>query len=361
MDLTKLKFEINNDRDYGTPGESYYISDILDKELTELEIPETYEGKPVGSFRPPYSAVYPNVKSIISPHSKIGLRVSSEAFPNLEKIEVQSFIGTSSGRYTVDGVLYYGNPERKMNGLILYPPYKQGKEIILPRGTYLSDGCFSGAKYLEKIILPPDLHNIPDGAFYNVENLKEIDIPCDVGDIGNDAFAHCHSLKKVTFHAEESYSGLAVIGGGVFNDCTSLEEIRLPSTIRMTNGRLFSGCTSLKKVEGRFSGYRCVDGVMYAASMFGDLLHLYYFPAAKECENDTYQVIDEAEYIHCGAFYDTRLIKKVILPKGIHSIEDGSFSTSSSIEEIIYQGTEEDWEKIEKPGFPTEINVTFMG
>lgn len=359
MKKIQFSFQINNDRDYGTPGESYVITDIVDKKVTDLVIPEFYEGKPVVRFRIYEDNIYPHIKTITSPHSDLNLNFSPASFPNLESIKVEKFIGPSNGHFTEDGILYYGIPGNRMVGLIAYPAAKKDKKIVLADHTYLTEDCFRGAKFLEAIILPRCLHTIPSGAFYDVKKLKEIDVPKDVSEIGGYAFAHCHALKRVTFHAEESYMGLTVMGDGVFYDCKNLKKITIPYTVKMFGKNMFSGCSSLTRVDGKFSGYQTIGGVLHALTIFRDLLHLYYYPSARKSKNDTYQVKGSIEYIHAGAFYEVRYLKKVILPKGIREIERGAFSSSSSIKEVIYLGSEEEWNAIKKDSFPENIKVTF--
>ncbi len=150
----------------------------------------------------------------------------------------------------------------------------------------LEDNSFYGCTSLEKIRLPEPLTEIGQSAFHNCIFLKEITIPKGVKSIMHSAFAYCSSLKEVEVPDSIEEMGncvfmncialeRAVLGGnydnfdniflycyklnyvelpdgiklmGGFRDCESLEEIHIPSSVRLIRGGAFSGCTKLKRV-----------------------------------------------------------------------------------------------------------------
>ncbi|MCR5079495.1 MAG: leucine-rich repeat domain-containing protein [Bacilli bacterium] len=362
MENELFAFKINKSRDYGEPDNSYALVDILKEDLEEVIVPETHNGKPVVLFDVDPSKRYPNVKSIVLPSNKFHLshRTTPESFPSLERIEViKEELGR--GLLSEEGVLYYGRKGDLLRGLLFYPANRPGTEFEVKEKTYLRESCFAHAKNLERVILPSGAKDIPDYAFASCEKLMEMDVPGDVSNIGSHAFHGCVNLEKITFHPEDSYLPLTILGAGAFAGCAKLKQIKIPSSVKSAGRNLFRGCSSLERVDGNFSGYRSIDGVIYSVAMFGQLLHLYLYPASRKSVDDTYEVNEEVEFLHDGCFYETRFLKKVILPKGVTSIESMSFSKDASVKEIIYKGSKEDWERIEKPNFPENIKVTCIG
>ncbi len=157
------------------------------------------------------------------------------------------------------------------------------KNISLPNSlTILGNYAFKGCTSLEEISIEcPNLRSIPaycfDGcsnlvnvtfgevsfsrigtyAFQNCTSLKSIIIPKTVNGFGDYTtnniqastssctFTGCTSLESVIF---EEGSKLAKVGQKVFQNCTSLKEIVLPSTLTVIGNYMFDGCTSLTSV-----------------------------------------------------------------------------------------------------------------
>lgn len=150
----------------------------------------------------------------------------------------------------------------------------------------LDEGAFFSCVSLEKVRLPETLIEIGQSAFHYCTFLKEITIPDGVKSIMHSAFAYCSSLEEVVVPDSVTEMGncvfmyctslkRAVLGGNynnfdnVFLDCTnlsyvelpegiktldgfryckSLEEIRIPTTVRLIRGVAFMGCEKLKYV-----------------------------------------------------------------------------------------------------------------
>ena len=81
-------------------------------------------------------------------------------------------------------------------------------------------------------------------AFSNCTSLENIEIPSGVTIIDGSAFEDCTSLTNI-----EIPSGVEYIGNYTFNRCTSLESIEIPSSVIGISGLAFRSCTSLKNIE----------------------------------------------------------------------------------------------------------------
>ena len=104
---------------------------------------------------------------------------------------------------------------------------------------------------LESLILPQHLTYLPP--LGNIPSIKELDIPASVVRIGKEVLGNQESFTGFNgyFHKQLRqlilHEGLKVIDDGAFNNCDSLRQIVLPSTlIKATNA--FPGCDSLKDV-----------------------------------------------------------------------------------------------------------------
>ncbi len=134
--------------------------------------------------------------------------------------------------------------------------------------------------------------------------------------ISTNAFQGCSNLKRINLP-----EGLNYLSG--FSECSSLVELKIPTSVRLIGERAFAGCTKLKKVEipkdtniGWFSFTGCI-GLKELIIHGGD-----------------------GVIISSFAFSDCTGLSKVIIENTIDSIKDGAFSNCSSLTEIrIPSGT----------------------
>lgn len=113
-------------------------------------------------------------------------------------------------------------------------------EVNLHEGiTLIQGGAFYGCSSLESILLPSTLTELKDNAFTNTA-LKEISIPESVTEMGAGTFSGCRSLKKVNVP-----SGVTAIKRYLFSECTALEELTLPESIKSIGYSAFNS-TNLK-------------------------------------------------------------------------------------------------------------------
>lgn len=157
--------------------------------------------------------------------------------------------------------------------------------------TKISSGAFAGNDDLVKVTLPGSVTSIGDRAFSGCSNLKTINLGkvehigayaffntalksaqmTSIQTIDKEAFKNCASLTTVNFGthevlsiAEEAFQGCTSLRTirlpqkltelntnncyGIFSDCTALESIDIPASVRILDLDTFYNCTSLKKV-----------------------------------------------------------------------------------------------------------------
>jgi len=89
---------------------------------------------------------------------------------------------------------------------------------------------------------PTSLKIIGSRAFYRCEQLRNVELFEGLVDIEY-AFEQCTSLEHITLP-----STLRCIGYGAFEGCTNLITVGLPEGLSLDNMRVFKGCASLERV-----------------------------------------------------------------------------------------------------------------
>lgn len=97
---------------------------------------------------------------------------------------------------------------------------------------------------ITNLIIGKDVEYIPPEAFMYLK-IKSVTIPTSVKRIFDGAFACCEELETVIF---EEGSILNEIGEVVFEDCTKLQSITIPSSVTSIGSYAFCGCTNLVSV-----------------------------------------------------------------------------------------------------------------
>ena len=118
---------------------------------------------------------------------------------------------------------------------------------------YTSSGTITGynnedsLKYTN-IVIPDkidgvDIKAIDGSVFQNCSKIESIKLPSNLEKIGSSAFAGCSSLKSIDLP-----DTLKELGRLAFMNCLDLEEVNIPSKIEIIRDFTFQGCTSLKKL-----------------------------------------------------------------------------------------------------------------
>ncbi len=91
-------------------------------------------------------------------------------------------------------------------------------------------------------------------AFQDCSSLNNVYIPSNVQSIGASAFQNCASLTSIYLS-----DGLTTINDQAFRDCVSLRSITIPANVTLIGGQAFANCNSLKEII--FTGnYPAISG-----------------------------------------------------------------------------------------------------
>ena len=163
----------------------------------------------------------------------------------------------SWGMYELQG--YRGNAQR-----VIFPEYDiainkhifdghdEIVELVFSGGYHTEgeDGVFAGLKNLQKIICYDGVV-FGNKEFFGCKNLQKLVVE-DAHSIcfpGEETFANCINLNKIFFDFNASID----IGVGTFKNCTSLEELVMPTNYESMVGdgiksKAFENCISLRNI-----------------------------------------------------------------------------------------------------------------
>ncbi len=138
------------------------------------------------------------------------------------------------------------------------------EKVRLPETlTEIGQSAFHFCTFLKEITIPDGVKSIMHSAFAYCSSLEEVVVPDSVVEMGNCVFMHCTSLKRAVLGGNydnfdnvfldctnlsyvELPEGIKLLDG--FRCCSSLEEIRIPTTVRFIRSVAFTDCTKLKYV-----------------------------------------------------------------------------------------------------------------
>lgn len=336
----------------------------------------------------PYAFYYVKLKTIHIP--KTVTEIAPYAF-EYSTIETITFEKGGTENLTIGAPCEYrsSSSSDKLTTTYGYAfAYSKLKAIELPaRLTEIGMYSFNSVSTLTSVTFEEgknsSLQQIGNYAFRYCTGLTTVNIPKSVTNlpgrlvgstkynrtaIGHYAFADCPNLKTVNFEMEaEGYDPAKVrpmtFGIGVFNNCTSLEELNLPSRfvtyendlshevfnplgVRMTNNagavpEVFNGCTNLKEVniimdsqgnsflaENELSS---VDGAIYSI----DGKNLIRVPVGRV---ESYEIPNTVEKIDAYALWNAEKLVGVTFQEGNDEVDlvigERAFDSCISLTEI---------------------------
>lgn len=304
---------------------------------------------------------------------------------NLESITVPE---TNPVYSSDNGVLF--NKDKTV--LIKYPEGKADESYTIPNGVTDINQAFSGAEKLKNITIPTSMTAIDYYAFESCTTLENVNIPESIVRIGgsdayvdvaagaNTVFLDCKNLKNVNVAESNavytsvdgvlfskdiktlikypagrmaaSYvipdsvtnievqafadcsalvraaipNGVESIGAGTFLNCTKLIDVNIPDGVTEIRG-VFWGCTSLVNITIPDSVTE-IRGAFYGCTGLTNAI----IPNGVKTINDTFN--------GCTA------LTSVVIPESVTMIDSWSFANCSSLSDVYYAGTEEQWNAI---------------
>jgi len=206
----------------------------------------------------------------------------------------------------------------------------QLEEMIIPQSvTKIDDLAFNGCSKLQKIVLPEGLKKIGKSAFKNCQTLTTITLPTSIISLGNAPFRGCKSLKYIKvenknkfYKSEPNKDGYDVL----FNknksviiaypaNSTKTIEYTIPDSVIVISDWAFNECKSLNRVKIP----DCVHEIGEGAFCNCEKLNLVAIP-------DSVTSIDDCAFRGCLA------LEKIQIPSSVTEIGWGLFD---GCEEVV--------------------------
>lgn len=305
-----LAYSLNKD------GESYTVIN-MDLDRQEVVIPSEYNGLPV-------------------------TRIGENAFADCQKL---------TDVIIPDTVTYIG--------MSAFARCQSLASITIPDSVKSIDShAFAICKSLANIVLPDSLTSIGSYVFDRCESLTSITIPDSVVSIGHFAFNCCDGLSDVNLS-----TSLTSLGEGAFWGCGAIKNILIPNSLMTIPQNAFAGCSiesivihsSVTRISifafqlcSRLSNievaednkyYMSKDGILYSK----DGAELVVYPSGKK--DSSFEIPNGVKYIAEYAF-DKCKLTSITIPKTAKNIGERAFNKCTSLGQIVYNGTKDDWDYI---------------
>ena len=163
----------------------------------------------------------------------------------------------------------------------------------------------------------------------NIKKFNELKYFTGITSIPISTFKDCTALEEITLPAT-----IKEIGQSAFGNCTSLKSFTVPAAVTTIRDAVFANCTSLQEiiVEEGSNSFVAEDGVLLNKKK----TYLYAYPAAKAGE---YEVPSTVTSMSTYAFSGAAKLTKVILPEGLTVLPSGAFAHCSSLSFINIPST----------------------
>lgn len=163
---------------------------------------------------------------------------------------------------TVDDYKRDWSYKKLSDGTLCITRYKgSGVDVIIPhqigsaRVSTIEKEAFSEESNASNAFINPHIASIksvliPEGVirinagFGDCTSLNSVTIPKSIRSVDDFIFAGCVNLEEVTF-----LSGIPKVSKGMFKDCTGLKSITIPHGLYAIGNEAFSSCTFLEEVK----------------------------------------------------------------------------------------------------------------
>lgn len=307
-------------------GDTYYIKSIKSKDITELEIPESYNNKKITGIEKSAFADCTSLKKVVIPEGieEIGANafdnctaLETISLPNsLSKIGTDAFNECSSLKYfTFENGAYLGNEDNNY--------------LVLLKGL---------DKTVQSFQVNDDCKIIYTKALYSFSNLYDLEMPYSIYDIGSRAFGGCSSLKE--FLVPNMITDFTLEW---FENCTSLKTITISAGVKTVSISYFMTCPNLSefKVYSTNSQFTAKDGVLYSK----DLKTLLSYPVGKT--QSSFEIPSYVECLATYAFNGCDNLKSLTMYSYCKTLRSSAVINCDNLHTLNFRGTTSEWLEID--------------
>ena len=202
-------------------------------------------------------------KSDTKPYSQTATLTSSSSLALKRHIFTRASDIDSGLAWKNEGNIIFADDVVKQACVAKFDTNKDG-EISFDEASAVTDisGLFDSYKTItsfDEFQYFDHITELSTGLFENCTSLKSVSIPSSVTSLGERCFSDCTSLTSI-----EIPSSVTSLGNGCFYGCSGLTSIEIPSSVTSLGKECFSTCTSLTSVEIPSSvkslGISCFNG-----------------------------------------------------------------------------------------------------
>lgn len=230
----------------------------------------------------------------------------------------------------------------EVSGVVTLPEKVDGYDVAIIGSEALSKSLIT------KLIVPDSITKLEDEAFSGFTTLEEATVGKGITALPYAAFRYCGALKKVTLPdtitkfdtLKKTYYGAEYDSnvGAQFANCTSLEEIELPSELEYIPASTFSNCRSLKSivipdsVKDFLPSFQIVPGNSITELTVKNV-YSYAFDDCDSLENIVLPV--NLKSIPSRTFYHCDNLTEVYIPGSVTEISEEAFKNCAKLESVI--------------------------
>lgn len=186
-----------------------------------------------------------------------------------------------------------------------------------PSYTLDANDTFYGCDGLT-LFIPEGTTTIAEEAFKGCEVIKEVVTSNSVTEIQIKAFMDCSHLRKATIVSNSATEFRLLMG--TFSQCYNLEEVTLPSTIKVINAYTFYQNYNLKTINMPSSLTRIDVGAFFQCNSLTNIT-----------------IPNGVQYLRNQAFYSCRGLKTISIPNSTKEFGDRAFALCPSLENVTLE------------------------
>lgn len=185
-----------------------------------------------------------------------------------------------------------------------------GASIVTYNGT---DGTYSDNGY--------PANQIPTNGFAYKTTLQQVKIPSSVTSIANYVFEGCTGLTSINIPSSVTSLGISCFAG-----CTSLTSISIPSNVTLIDNGAFAGSATSVVVDVANKNYCAVDGVLFNQSK-SKIIHC-------PITQTSYTIPGTVNIVDSLAFYECVNLASIVIPSSVATIYYSAFNRCSKLTSV---------------------------
>lgn len=192
---------------------------------------------------------------------------------------------------------------------------------------------------ISRINFSGDITSIYAYAFSDCSNIETVTVPSSVKIIGRNAFSNCINLTTIQIG-----NNVKTINEFAFSNCVNLEKIILPDSVESLGDCAFSGCSNLKSVklsdnlliigQSAFKACKKLSSIVIPASV--EKIKSFAFEDAVSMTSVTFGSNSNLLEIGSNVFRGCSSIKTISLPDKLEKISMGAFSDCTGLEVVSF-------------------------